>query len=153
MKTIECPKCKKKIEIKDNVSHVKCQYCGSNIEIIRTEKELADAINEGKDTLIIEGDLKKKVLRIKATGTLAWAVAIGAITVAVISIITAGPTAGTSTIGSGIAAPAAASILGMEATISAISIAVASGGVGVLNKLRKYDVVNKDKNKIVLKMK
>ncbi len=153
MKTIECPQCKKKIEIKDNANRVKCQYCGSNIEIIRTEKELADAINKKEDTLVIEGDLTKKVLKIKATGKLAWAVAIGAITIAVISIIAAGPTAGTSTIVNALAAPTAVSILGAGATASAISISVAYGGVGVLNKLRKYDVVDKDENIIVLKIK
>lgn len=39
---------------------------------ITTEKELGEALKNRQDTLEIEGDLKTKVLRIKATGRVAW---------------------------------------------------------------------------------
>ncbi|MDP1153753.1 hypothetical protein, partial [Klebsiella pneumoniae] len=48
---------------------------------ITTEKDLGDAINRGESTIEISGDLAKKTLRIKATGAVAWAVAIGAISI------------------------------------------------------------------------
>ena len=110
-------------------------------------KELKD--NDGE--IIIEGDLKNKVLRIKATGKVAWAVAIGAIGVAVVSAIAAPATGGTSGIASFLVAPAAVSVLGGATTTAAIGIAVTAGGVGALNKLRKYKIVENDDNKLILK--
>lgn len=42
---------------------------------ISNEKDLGEAVNNEQDTIEIEGDLGKKVLRIKATGKVAWLVA------------------------------------------------------------------------------
>ncbi|WP_300750148.1 hypothetical protein, partial [Janthinobacterium sp.] len=49
------------------------------------------------------------------------------------------------------AAGGAITILGAGATATAISIAAAAGSVGVLNKLRKYKIVNTSSNRVVLK--
>jgi len=115
---------------------------------IRTEEELADAINNGEDTIEIEGDLKDKTLKIKATGKVAWVIAIGAIGIAVTILITTG---GTGAPVSGIIGVGAVTVLGLPAAISAVAIAVAAGGVGVLNKLRSYKIIENDENKLVLK--
>lgn len=115
---------------------------------VDNEQKLADAIKNGEDTIEIEGDLKEKVVRIKATGKVAWAVAIGAIGIAVCLILLAPPTGGTTAGFVGIAAPAAVAILGGPATLSCIAIAIAAGGVGVLNKLRSYKLV--EENGIVM---
>lgn len=40
----------------------------------KDSKELAKAIKNGEDSIIVEGDLKNKVIRIKLTGKLAWSV-------------------------------------------------------------------------------
>lgn len=48
-----------------------------------TAKELADAIKNSEDEIIVEGDLKKGVLRIKATGKVAWGVCAVALTSAI----------------------------------------------------------------------
>jgi hypothetical protein len=115
---------------------------------VRTEEELAKAIENGEDTIEIEGDLKEKTLKIKATGKVAWIIAIGAIGVAVTIVIATG---GTGAPASGIIGVGAVSVLGLPAAISAVSIAVAAGGVGVLNKLRNYRIVKNNDNILILK--
>ncbi|WP_332405986.1 hypothetical protein, partial [Vibrio metschnikovii] len=41
---------------------------------ISNEADLGEALKREQDTIEIEGDLKNKVLKIKATGKVAWAV-------------------------------------------------------------------------------
>ncbi|TSA84719.1 hypothetical protein FNE76_03885 [Helicobacter mehlei] len=91
---------------------------------VSNEAELAEAIQSGVSTIEIEGGLKNKVIKIKATGAAAWAVAITAIVVAVTATIASG----------GLVAPAslftvagAVGILGTAPTISAVTIAVVAG--------------------------
>uniref|UniRef100_UPI003F583790 hypothetical protein n=1 Tax=Vibrio cholerae TaxID=666 RepID=UPI003F583790 len=57
---------------------------------ISNEADLGEALKREQDTIEIEGDLKNKVLKIKATGKVAWAVAIGAIGIAVAVLIASG---------------------------------------------------------------
>ncbi|MFZ4170540.1 hypothetical protein ACEV60_18035 [Enterobacter ludwigii] len=122
---------------------------------VTTEKELARAVSEGQGTIIIEGDLAKKTIQIKATGNVAWAVAIGAIGVAVCSLMLTAGSGGASTPVTGttaaLAGGGAVAILGGPATVSAISIAVAAGGVGVLKTIRHYKIAENTGNRIVLK--
>ncbi len=119
---------------------------------VSTDEELAKAVKDDVDTIEIEGPLGKKTIRIKATGKIAWAVCFAALAIAVASILTAPTTSGTSTVAGVVVAPAVVSILGMPTTLTAISIAVAGGGIGILNKLRKYDM-EKRGNLLILKKK
>lgn len=116
--------------------------------MVKTEKELAQALKENKNYIEIEGDLARKVFKIKATGKIAWTIAIAAIAAgAAITISTAGaglPTA------HGLVAISTVSTLGVGATTTAIAIAVAAGGVGVLNKLREYKLEKISDNHIKL---
>lgn len=114
---------------------------------IQTEAGLGEALKNEQDTIEIEGDLKKKVLRIKATGNVAWVVAIGAISVAVILALGSG---GVAAPVSGIVGFGAVSVLGLSAATSAVTIAIAAGGVGALNTLRKYRIVSDSGDKLVL---
>ncbi len=132
--------------------------------VVTTQKELGQAIKKGEDTIVIEGDLAKKVIRIKATGKVAWGVAIGAIGVAVYAIMSApaattvtAPAAGVggaiSFTGAAAATGAAGTILGTSA-ITAIGIAVAAGGIGALTTLRdRYKIHSKEDRKLVLRRK
>ena len=124
---------------------------------VNTEKDLADALKNGEDTIEIEGDLAKKTVKIKATGNVAWAVAIGAIGIATYSTVATIGTGGASTPVTGTAvfftAPAAVGILGGAATWTAISIAVAAGGIGALNTLRKYKQASYEDGVLILKRK
>ena len=123
---------------------------------IYTEKELADALKNESDYIEIEGALQKKVLKIKATGTVAWGICLGAIAVAVIAAtgtaITGGAAAPVASGAVAFSAAAALPVLGLPSTISAVSIAIAAGGVSILNKLRKYNTEKKG-NLLILKRK
>lgn len=118
---------------------------------VSTEKELGKAIRDGADTIEIEGDLSKKVIRIKAKGKVAWAIAFGAIGVAVVATLAAPPSGGATFVAHCVAAPAAASVLGVSVTSSAIAIAVAAGSVGALSRLRKYRLNKRPDGSVVLR--
>jgi hypothetical protein len=105
-------------------------------DTINSEKELGNALKDEKDTIIIEGDLVKKVVRIRATGKVAWAIAAGAIAVAIIIVIRTG---GTGTPGA--------------ALIGGAAVGVAAGGVAALNKLRQYKEAERSAGRLVLKRK
>lgn len=120
---------------------------------IKTEKELGKALKDDLDTIIIEGDLVKKVIRIKATGKIAWAIAIGAIGVSVAAVLATPVTGGASNAVHFVTAPAAVTVLGGAAVTAAIAIAVAGGSVTVLNKLRKYKIEEQSKDCLILKRK
>lgn len=99
-----------------------------------TEKELAEAIESGASSIEIYGDLARHIIGIKATGQVAWLVAVGAIGFAAALLFKISP----GTIAK--YAAGAVGILGLSATATAISIAVAAGGVGILNSLRDYNM-------------
>lgn len=119
-----------------------------------TAEELAQALNDNEEYIDIEFDLSKKVLRIKAAGKVAWAIAIAAIGIAVYAAITTLGTGGTTVAftGSAIAASsgAAVSILGLSATTMAINLAIAARSTNILTKLRKYKVIEESDDGIVL---
>lgn len=118
---------------------------------ITSEKELGKALKENEVVIEIANDeLGKKVIRIKATGKVAWAFALAALAIAVPAAISAFATAGVGAVASGLTATGAVAVLGAGATTSAIAIAVAAGGVGALNKLRKYRLEKKDGNRVIL---
>ena len=112
-----------------------------------TEKDFASAMEREDDEIIVEGDLANTTLKIKATGKIAWGIAFAAIIAAV----------GLAMTGAGIPvalplAGAATAILGAGAVSSAIAIAVAAGGAGILTSLRdNYKVVEHSHNRLVLK--
>ena len=114
---------------------------------IKTEEELAQAINNSEDTIEIEGDLKDKTLKIKGAGTFAWFIVILGIGIAVTVGIISGRPRGLKhwIIGVG-----AESVLGLPAAISAVKIAVAAGGINSLSKLRGYIITESDDNKLIL---
>ena len=123
--------------------------------IVTNEKDLGKALSNKQDEIIIEGDIVKKVFKIKAKGKVAWAIAFAAIVVAVAAVI--------ATIGSGGAASpasvpakliggtAAASVLGLSTAKSAVLIAVAAGSASSLNTLRKYKLIEKSNSKAILR--
>ena len=116
---------------------------------VSTEEELGKALESGQDTIEITGSLMKKVIKIRAAGNVAWAVAIGAIGIAVLAILSTGGVAAPASVG--IVGAGAASVLGLPAATTAVLIAVSAGGVGALNKLRSYKVDRNDESVLVLK--
>lgn len=140
------------------------------MKTVKTAKELGLAIKSNEKYIYVEGDLKNKVIRIKTTGKIAWALAAGSLAAAItcylaipatttVSTTVAGP-AGTivgSAIpftGSAVASTVVASALGIKATAVAIGIGVACGGVGGVISLRdKYKIESKSDKGIILKRK
>ena len=124
---------------------------------VKTEKELADAINRGDDSIEIEGDLANRTIKIRACGKVAWLVALGSIGIAAYALVsiplTGGADAPAAGIVSGITGSAAVAVLGLPATMAAIGIAVAAGGVGVLSKVRDYKETSRADNLLVLRRK
>lgn len=122
---------------------------------VKTEKELGDAIKSGEDEIEIEGDLASKTIRIRATGNVAWAIAVGAIGIAAFSAYATVGTGGSTapvTLTSGFSASvAASSILGVSTASTAVYIAIAAGGIGALTRLRKYKEVYRSESKLILR--
>lgn len=118
---------------------------------VRTKDELVKAINNNEFEITITNDeLGRSVIRIKAVGAVAWLAAVGAIGVAITSMVSTG-----GTIGSVVAAPsfavAATSLGGISVATAAVGIGVAGGGIAVLNKLRDYKIVEKSDGKVILR--
>ncbi len=119
--------------------------------------ELGQAIEREDNTIVIEGDLRKKVVRIKATGKVAWLVAGGAIAVAIVAILAMPAATATGPFGlvaEGVALGAggagAVGVLGIPATVAAISIGVGAKSKKAINKLRDdYDMKDSG-NKLIL---
>ena len=117
--------------------------------MVDSVKDAAEAIKRGDNYIEIEVKLGEKLLKIKATGSAAWAVCITAISVAIAGIAVSVGSGGSA------AAPAAlistpgmagtVAILGAPAATVAVGLAVAGGGVGVLKHLMKdYDIQKAD---------
>lgn len=106
--------------------------------LVSNGDELGRELRDKKDEIEIAVDLKTYVVRIKATGRVAWAVAIGVIGVAIVGAI---PTGGSSL---AVGAPVAVSILGLGATGFLIAVGVAAGSVGAAMSLYNgYDLVDR----------
>lgn len=129
-----------------------------------TSKELAEAIKNKEDSIEIEGNLKDKVLRIKATGKVAWGACVCFLGAAILFYLAtpaataattpAGGVGGAASLVSGVTATTAATVALGSAAPTAIAIGVAAGGVGALNTLRdRYKVVEKNDKHIVLRRK
>lgn len=121
---------------------------------VSTVKELGTAISNNENNIIIEGKLGNAVIKINAVGPVAWSIAIGAIGVAVAGIVvtggTGGPGAPVGVASEIVAAPVLVTTLGSASTATtAIGIAVAGGGVGVLTSMRKYKA-KREGSKVVL---
>ena len=119
-----------------------------------TEKELGEALKRNQNTIEVEYDLANKVARIKATGNVAWGACIVAIAVAVAAAVVTLNSGGIATPVTGPVLSMnfgiAATTLGMPTAISAAGIAIAGGGIGALNKLRKYRLERISDTKIIL---
>lgn len=118
---------------------------------ITTEKELGEALKGNQDTIEVEGDLVKKIFKIRATGKVVWGIALGGVAIAITAIVCTPATGGASGAAALVATPAAIAAWGVPTTVSVISIAVAAGGVGALSKLRRYKLEKHSDTAITLK--
>lgn len=125
-----------------------------------TAEELGKAIKNKEDTIEIEGDLKNQIIRIKATGKVAWGVCAASLAFAITAYLatpaataTTGPGGALFAFGGTVTLGAAATTLG-SAAIPALIIGISAGGIGALNTLRdKYKIVEKNEKYIKMKRK
>ena len=127
------------------------------METIKDEKELGKRLKSGQDEICIEGDLVNKVLKIKATGLIAWGAVILALGVVVATTIATIATGGVAAPVTGVAlmatAPVACATLGLPVALSAVAIAVSGGSIEILNQLREYEIEKISDTKSVLRRK
>lgn len=93
---------------------------------METTKELGNAIRRNESRILVEGDLTKKVLRIHATGPVAWAVCVGALGIAISATIMSmvpDPAEPLELATAGVSLGCASSVLGSAAT-TAVGIGV-----------------------------
>jgi len=106
--------------------------------IINTKEQLEEAIENGEDHVIVVGDFANKIITVKKTGKIIWAVAI-------VSLVTA--------IGFITTAPAVTVGIIRTGTITAIGIAVVAVSVGIIKKLKyNFLIVEKGENYVKLKL-
>jgi hypothetical protein len=120
-----------------------------------TEKELADAVKSGASTIEIEGDLAKKVVKIRATGPVAWGLVAASLAggymflklTATVPVPQAKMAFAAASAGSG---AAALTILGVSASATAFALTRAYGGAEGLKKIRAYKQLSYIDGKLVL---
>lgn len=121
---------------------------------VSTSSELGKAIDRGENRIIVKGALGDVVLAIEAIGPVAWVIAFGSLTVAVVGVLATVGTGGTGTPAGialeSIAAPGLIATFGSVGTATtAICIAVAGGGVGTLTTMRKYRAKRENGNVVL----
>lgn len=129
---------------------------------IKTVEDLANAIKQNESEIIVDGDIAKKIETIKATGTSSWLTALGFISFSAFSLLLSEQAAATGkkntrspthALMESPGAKIAIDILGAATTATAISLAIAAHGIGVLFDLRlKYDIVESSSDKLTLRL-
>lgn len=124
--------------------------------MIDNSKDLGKAMKDEKDNIEIEFDYGKKVVKIIGTGKIVWGIAAASLASAVAAIMITLGSGGTSAPATAtyasFAGSTAALTLGPTVAYTALTIAVAGGGMSALNKLRKYKVIKK-RDRYILKKK
>ena len=99
----------------------------------KTEKELSDALKNDASQIIIDYNLKEGVLKIQAAGSVAWAVALGTISVALATVVVPG----INLIHSLSLSTVLTSIFGLSGSALLASL-VYHGGIKLLHKIKAY---------------
>lgn len=99
----------------------------------QTEKELSEALKKDVSQIIIDYNLKEGVLKIQAAGSVAWAVALGTVTVATACVVVPG----INLIQSLSLSTVLTSIFGLSGSALLASL-VYYGGIKILHKIRAY---------------
>lgn len=120
---------------------------------ITDEKELRDALQAGTDSIEIEGNLKDKVVRIKASGKVAWVIALGAIAVAVIVALSHTLANAGNANKVLMESPTLAPHLGLGIVWILLGIAVVATTLAMLNKFRGYKLEKVSNTRIILRKK
>ncbi|MGI0439916.1 hypothetical protein ACRE1S_05235 [Helicobacter himalayensis] len=123
---------------------------------VSDEAGLKEAIASNQSSIEIEGNLAQKVVRIKATGAVAWVIAVGAV-VAIIALMVRTYFISPATSGVFVAIPVDSSAQVDSSVLIALGIlalvAVSAIVIAVFNKLRKYRVEKLSDSRVRLEKK
>ncbi len=136
---------------------------GGHMTQVSTKAELITAILGKEPRIEISGSLKDGTAKIVASGSVAWAVALGGLAIAAtsISIFAATQQQNSQSDSSNnannfigavglVSAPIALGAIGISGTTLAISLITASGSLLTVKSLREYKVVKNDDNILVI---
>jgi len=113
-------------------------------------KELGDAVRHREPYIKLEGELAAQVKKLVRLNAILWAFCLAALSVAVIAAMQAPVTAGMSGIASLIAGTSASAVIGVDTAVTAVTIAVAGGGISTLSMLREYHLEEKGDGELIL---
>ncbi|RDU52581.1 hypothetical protein CQA49_07575 [Helicobacter sp. MIT 00-7814] len=123
---------------------------------VSDEAGLKEAIANNQSSIEIEGNLAQKVVRVKATGAVAWVVAVGAV-VAIIALVVRSYFALPATSGALMAIPGDSSAQADSSVLIALGIlalvAISAILIAVFNRLRKYKVEKLSDSRVRLERK
>lgn len=114
---------------------------------VSTEEEFARAVDRGEEEIEVVGEYAEKIEKISTISPAKWSLVLGGLGVGIgLAPFTGGLslTAGLVPLGLGLGVTS----LGVSTAIGAL---VAIGGVTLLNSVRKYKVVKRGHNSVVLK--
>lgn len=97
-------------------------------------KDLGDAVRREEPYIEVEGELAAQVKKLVRLNAVLWAFCLAALSVAVVAAMQMPVTAGVSGIASLAAGTSASAVIGVDAVATAVTIAVAGGGIGTLNR-------------------
>lgn len=106
--------------------------------VVNNEEDLGKAINSDVDEIIIEGDLVKKIIKIKATGIPAWFIAISFVLIVIIVVSKSDKVSAVAVHNSvaKMATSSVVSIWGISTAVTAIKICLDTKSIITLKKLR-----------------
>lgn len=125
--------------------------------VLTNERDLGRAIKQKVEKLEIRGTLKDRVCRIRSIEERQWKACVSQIGMAVVFLQAMTKADGIPTSVSVLTGTPLlekiAKILGISNAFSAILIAMAGGGIGILNQLRRYQMECLTEEEIVLRRK
>lgn len=119
---------------------------------VKSKQELIKAVKEKQPSIVIEGDLANKTIRIQVVGYVAWPVALAAIGFAiyyVVSILDRGKVLAMTSSGESIYSVLSECAIPVAAVIVALTALIA--GVAALQRLRNYEFIKKNEQQLILK--
>lgn len=113
-------------------------------------RELGEAVKREEPCIEMEGELAAQVKKLVRLNAILWAFCLATLSVAVVAVMQMPVTAGLSGIVSLAAGTSASAVIGVDAAVTAVTVAVAGGGIGTLSMLRGYRLEEKKDGKVIL---
>lgn len=121
--------------------------------IANNGKDLGDAIRQEEPHIELEGELAAQVKKLIRLNAVLWVFCLAALAVTVAAVMQMPTTAGLSGIAGLAAGSSASAVIGADTVVTAVTVAIAGGGIGTLNMLRRYRLEERKDGRIILYLK